>query len=252
MGIRLLLIDPDAAHADWLRREMSLVHWTMVIVDTAADAMGAMGTLPVDCIVTELNLPDHRGNLIWIDELMRYKPAEVPLLVCSTLDDLQTRVLALKLGADALLAKPFDADLFVARVESLVRNAHAQEEAAAPKIYELPPPPPPPLTVGPLEIHRLDARIDGQILALTSTEFRLLEVLAKGYPDAVANSDLISALWGDSATEETDRDKLTTHKGRLDAKLRPRFRVVAVRGRDSGYRLEYQPSLNRDPESSPP
>lgn len=245
MSTRILLIDPDVAHADWLGRATTPLHWETVTVDTAAEAMDALGQ-SFDCIVTELNLPDHPGDLIWIDELTRHKSTMTPLLVSSVLDDLQTRVLALKLGADALLPKPFEADLFVARVEALVRNAQAQIEAMVPRMYELlpSPPSPPPVIVGPLKIHRFEAWIDGELLALTPIEFRLLHALAKGYPESVARSDLIIATWGDSATEETNRKALWSHKSRLDETLRPRFRVVAVRGRNSGYRLEYQPELS--------
>lgn len=242
MSTRILLIDPDVAHTDWLTRSLAPIHWTVTVADTVSDAMQALWHQP-DCVVTDLEpLSDHPGGLILVSQLLKHKSRYTPLMVCSGILDQQARVSALRIGADTVLSKPLDVDLFIANIEALISNARIQEDTAREVDEFAVPPSPwrsPPVVVGPLEIDRYAAYLDGEPSKLTPSELKLLLVLAKHHPRPVSHTDLIVALWGkDSGPEEEWMRALTSHKSRLDAKLRPRLRIVAVRGANSGYRLK--------------
>jgi DNA-binding response OmpR family regulator len=211
------------------------------MVDTAADALAALPRADAECIVTTLHLPDHPGGLIWIDEVLRRKPEQTPLLVCSEAGDMQTRVLALRMGADDVLSTPFDADLFTARVEALLRNARARGEAARRALIEgrVDLPPSPPIVIGGLEVRDFEALLHGQKLPLTPTEFRVLALIVRSHPEPVTTIDLIAALWGNGADSVDTRRTLSTHVYRVRRKIGPELRITHRyrEGMTHGYKL---------------
>ncbi|MCA1611627.1 MAG: response regulator [Thermoanaerobaculia bacterium] len=103
---------------------------------------------------------------------LRARSEALPIIFLSSRDEELDRVLGLELGADDYLCKPFSMRELVARVKVLFRRASLARTAVAPEKL---------LKAGPLELdlERYTAKWNGELIALTVTEFLLLQSLAR-------------------------------------------------------------------------
>jgi DNA-binding response OmpR family regulator len=219
--------DPDFAEyvAGVLGPDYSVRHAT-----TAAAARRAIRAEDPDLIVLDLILPDADGLVLCAD--LRSETT-APILICSATVRRRDAALGLRLGADAFMAKPFDADEFRARVEALLRRRPGTTREAPPRERA------DALRVGELVLERTSHRVSlgGSPILLTPVEVRILAALM-GHPgDVLTRQDLVREVWG-SLHVSSDRT-IDVHIRRLREKLSygpvappP---IVSVRG--FGYRL---------------
>ncbi len=168
-------------------------------------------------------MPDLHG----FDVLQRIRLfSDVPVIILTVRDDELDKVRGLQLGADDYIVKPFGHLELMARVRSVLRRAAGYMGTVEP-----------PFLLGDLRIEWNPRRVflRGQPVRLTSTEFRLLEILAHNAGRVVPNEMLLSRIWGLDAADETDYLKTYIH--RLRAKLeddptQPRY-LLTERG--TGY-----------------
>ena len=139
-----------------------------------------------DLIVLDLMLPDLSG-----EEVCRTIRLEkdTPILMLTAKTAAVDRVQGLSIGADDYLGKPFDPVELVARVKAILRRVHSASEPQVDRLSfndgELV-----------LDMARREAYLQGEALALTNTEFKLLRVLAR-YPGRVySRSELVEKVQG--------------------------------------------------------
>lgn len=154
--------------------------------------------------------------------------AAVPVIFLTARASEDDRVLGLELGADDYIVKPFAIRELLARVRAVLRRSEAPDES------------PTVLTVEHLQIDSgsMQVRVRGDLITTTTTEFRLLEYLAR-HPGRVFSRDqLLDAVWGDSRFV-TPRS-VDVYVRRLREKIEaepetPRF-LKTLRG--AGYRFD--------------
>jgi two-component system alkaline phosphatase synthesis response regulator PhoP len=225
----ILLVEDDAAIAFMLSDVLESTGYLVREAATGSAARALVEQLRPDLIILDLVLPDEDG-LVLCSVLKTI--ANVPILICSGTQRRRDAFLSLKLGADDFIAKPFDVYDLLARVEVLLRRAQ-QHHAGEPLVARGP------IRIGELLIdHSLhQVTLDGNLLQLTPTEYRLLTVLA-ARPDQVVPRDALAKLvWGDPDTG-TSRT-IDVHIGRLRVKLSQSGRlapqIISVRG--FGYKI---------------
>ena len=155
--------------------------------------------------------------------------AGVPVIFLTARASEDDRVLGLELGADDYIVKPFAMRELLARVRAVLRRTEIPGEPAAPV-----------LQVEDLQIDSgsMQVRVRGELITTTTTEFRLLEYLAR-HPGRVFSRDqLLDAVWGDSRFV-TPRS-VDVYVRRLREKIEaepetPRF-LKTLRG--AGYRFD--------------
>ncbi len=155
--------------------------------------------------------------------------ASVPVIFLTARAAEDDRVLGLELGADDYIVKPFAVRELLARVRAVLRRSEAPADSSAPV-----------LTVEDLQIDSgsMQVRVRGELITTTTTEFRLLEYLAR-HPGRVFSRDqLLDAVWGDSRFV-TPRS-VDVYVRRLREKIEaepetPRF-LKTLRG--AGYRFD--------------
>ena len=192
----------------------------------AADGLGglhmATSELP-DLVVLDLMLPGMDG----CDVCRRLKAqpvtAAIPVLMLTARGEEVDRIVGLTLGADDYVVKPFSVRELVLRIRAILRRGNRPGMGTA-------------LCRGALlldvEAHRVT--LDGQEVALTATEFRLLEDLMRHAGAVRTREQLLNAVWGYSF--EGYARTVDTHVRRLRAKLGEEAAALeTVRG--VGYRL---------------
>ena len=224
---RILIIDdePDVRRAVRLTIQLQEPEWEVMEAEN-----GDMGLLKVeseqpDLVLLDLNMPGMDG-FETLEQLRLF--SDVPVIILTVRDDELDKVRGLELGADDYIVKPFGHLELMARIRSVLRRI---EGSGAP--YEQP-----------LELDGLRIDFDsrqvtqrGQVVPMTATEYRLLEILARNAGRVVTYQTLLNRVWGRYAVDSNDYLKVYIHRLRQkleDDPAHPRY-IRTVRGQ--GYML---------------
>lgn len=193
-------------------------------VGSAEEGMAQQRVDPADTILVDLMLPGIDG-FECIRQLRRN--GDVPIIVVSARDDTHDVVAALEAGADDYVIKPVAVKELSARMRALRRRA------------QVTPGTPQSLVVQGLEIRPEagEVLLDGNALALTRTEFRLLCELAEHAGLVLSRQQLLERVW---EYDYGDERLVDVHVGRLRQKIEDNpstpQRLLTVRG--LGYKLQ--------------
>ncbi|MCL2253234.1 MAG: response regulator transcription factor [Lachnospiraceae bacterium] len=148
---------------------------------------GAEVTAPPDVAVIDIMLPDGSG----LDLLREIRSvSSLPILLLTAKGESRDVVTGLSLGADDYLAKPYDLDVFTARIDALLRRAHTMSDS---------------IFVGLLRFDLISnkASYDGEDLLLTQKEFALLLLLAQNEKKTLTPDTLFQKVWGQPPNGDT-------------------------------------------------
>ena len=241
--MRLLLVDDDADVIESVRVGLQM-QWRdleVIAAGTGEDALHMVESERPDLVLLDVGLPDIDGYAV-LTEIRRF--TDTPVIMLTARDEPIDRVRGLELGADDYVAKPFDHLELFARIKAVLRrlDAHAPVDRTAPFSH------------GELEVDFAahQARLNGEPLELTPTEFRLLAVLTRNAGWVVPTERLLTQVWGREYADE--HDYLRVYIRRLRAKLRddaehPRY-IRTERG--LGYRFLASGAASPASPTSPP
>jgi two-component system, OmpR family, response regulator PrrA len=189
---RVLVVEDDEDIAQALQRSLRMEGYD---VRTAADGRAALEqghAFAPDLVILDLGLPKLDGV-----EVARELRADddVPILILTARDALESRVEGLDAGADDYLVKPFVLAELVARVKALLRRRGAVASTSSETI-----------TVGSLEVDipGRRARVNGVDVDLTKREFDLLAVLAEHKTAVLSRAQLLELVWGYDFAADTN------------------------------------------------
>lgn len=216
--MRVLLVEDDLPLGTALARALKQAAFEVVWVRRLVEAREQSRSAPA-AVVLDINLVDGEGFTL-LEELRRAGNA-VPVIVMTAREALQDRLRGLDGGADDYLVKPFAVAELIARLRAVVRRSAG---FAAPD-----------WRFGSLVIHtaRREVAVDGEPVALTPTEYRLLVELARNVGRVVTRAALVDRCW--SAGGEISETALDYHVHGLRRKVGA-ARIRTVRGH--GYALE--------------
>jgi two-component system, OmpR family, response regulator len=217
--MRILVVEDDK---DLNRQLKAGLEDAGYVVDTAFE--GEEGhflgdTEPYDAVILDIGLPMMDG--ISVLEKWRRDGRLMPVMMLTARDRWSDKVAGIDAGADDYVAKPFHMEEVLARLRALIRRAagHASSE----------------IICGPLRVDTVSARVDvnGEVLKLTSHEFRLLSYLLHHKGKVVSRTELVEHLYD----QDFDRDSNTIEVfvGRLRKKLGVDL-IETIRG--LGYRIQ--------------
>src|SRR6202047_1574986 len=218
---RVLVVEDDEDIAQALQRSLRMEGYE---VRSAADGRSALEhgrSFAPDLVILDLGLPEVDGL-----EVARSLRAEddVPILILTARDALDSRVEGLDAGADDYLVKPFERQELLARLRALLRRRPPRGQAA--------------LSVGDLKVNpdtqqvaRGERRID-----LTGREFELLEYLMRNERIVVSRQRLLDEVWGYDPFSMTNTIEVfvSNLRRKLEAGGEPRL-LHTIRG--AGYVL---------------
>lgn len=118
--MNILLVEDDARVADFIGRGMRSESWQVSIATDGETALAILDTERFDVVVLDRMLPGISG--IEVCRRVRARQDATPILMLSALGDVEDRVSGLRIGADDYLAKPFDFNELLVRVQALARR----------------------------------------------------------------------------------------------------------------------------------
>src|SRR5579863_3317425 len=187
--MRLLVAEDDRALGVFLSRGLEADgHRVRVAYDGAVAVEAFRQELP-DLTILDLNLPIKDGEQVL--EEIRCVDADLPVLILTARQEVDTRVRCLDRGADDLMVKPFSLHELKARCRALLRR---KREA---KLE---------LRAGDLEVDRLNrtARRAAEPITLTNKEFALLEHLMLNRGQCVSRVELLDSVWNLEPAQTTN------------------------------------------------
>jgi len=187
--MRLLIAEDDKALGLFLSRGMEADgHKVRLAYDGAAAVEAFRQEMP-DLTILDLNMPVKDGEQVL--EEVRQMDADLPVLVLTARQEVDTRVRCLDRGADDLMIKPFSLHELRARCRVLLRRKREARLL---------------LRAGDLELDRLDhsARRAGQPILLTNKEFALLEHLMLKRGQCASRVELLDSVWNLEPTQTTN------------------------------------------------
>jgi len=204
---RLLVIEGNQTFQDSVSLILERAGFEIMRATNGLEGLARFEQDEPDLIVLDLVLP---GELDGFEVCRRLRQHSItPLLLLAALDNKADEVTALNLGADDYLTKPLNLEVFLARVQALLRRSHWREQSPEPGL----------LRIGRLEINLQAHQVfrDKQEIPLSRTEWALLELLVRNAGKVITHQMLHQHVWGDTYTEGSGN--LRTYINRLRNKL---------------------------------
>ena len=221
---RIFLVEDDEVIAGAVKRHLEGWGYTVRCAQAFDHVLQEFAAFDPQLVLLDITLPFFNGYH-WCQEIR--KVSKVPILFLTSAGDSVNTVMAMQLGGDDLLAKPFDLQVLSAKVQAMLRRAYDFGPSA-----HL-------LSCGRAVLNVSDGTltVDGQRLELTRNEFRILQMLLERKGQTVSREALMTRLW--ESDSFVDENTLTVNVGRLRRKLEAAGLPELIRTRKGeGYLVE--------------
>ncbi|EKP95481.1 response regulator with CheY-like receiver domain and winged-helix DNA-binding domain [Thermaerobacter subterraneus DSM 13965] len=219
-GPTVLVVDDEESLLELVAYNLQRNGMAPVLARDGAEALRRLEERRPQVIILDVMLPDTDGFTLC--RHLRERGIQTPILMLTARDSEIDKVLGLELGADDYVTKPFSPRELVARIKALLRRTEGRRQQIGPIVIDY----------AGHEVYR-----DGQRVALTPTEFKLLATLAAEPGRAFTRQELLDRVWGEEAFG--DPRTVDVHVRHLREKLernpsQPEW-ILTVRGH--GYKL---------------
>ena len=201
----IYVVEDDLAIFNSLKERLS--QWSFC-VKGPADFHNVMGDFIIEkphLVIMDIQLPAYDG-FHWCREIRAI--SKVPIIFLSSRDHPMDMVMAMNMGADDYVQKPFHSDVLLSKIQALLRRTYAYGEEA-PDVIEW--------NGAMIDMKRGVIRLDGNEVELTKNEFFILVVLVQSNDEIVSRDELIRKLWDDERF--VNDNTLTVNVTRLRQKL---------------------------------
>lgn len=155
-------------------------------------------------VLLDINLPVYDGYY-WCQKIREV--SKVPIIFISSRNTNLDQIMAMNMGADDYITKPFQVDVLVAKISALLRRSYNYADSSEEFIHNG-------IT---LNLDNASMEINGEHIELSKNEFRLLYILMKQHGKIMSREKLLRALWDDERF--VDDNTLTVNINRLRRKI---------------------------------
>lgn len=201
---RILIVEDDPSMADVIRRQMEAWGNQVSVVKDFQNVLQVFTEFDPHLVLLDIMLPFYNGYY-WCTEIR--KISDVPVIFISSASDNMNLVMAINMGGDDFIAKPFDLNVLNAKVQAILRRTYdlagkvpVLEQAGAI------------LNLNDMTLVFGDAKVE-----LTKNEFRILQTLMENKGKVVSRNTLMTRLWEDDCYVE--ENTLTVNITRLRRRL---------------------------------
>jgi len=206
----ILLVEDDQQITTLLNLHLNSPAHTLTSCGRGQEALKNIERNEYELIILDIMLPDISG--LSICKKLRDEDNQTPIIMLTSRSDESDKVLALEMGADDYITKPFGVLELVARTKALLRRTSPAETETGGMPF---------IDYGALHIDKVKRKVllNGERLDLTLKEFDLLYLLASNPGKPYSRKDLLEIVWGFAfqGYEHT----VTAHINRLRIKIEP-------------------------------
>lgn len=201
---KIMIVEDDPAIAGAMSRHLGKWGYTGVCVEDFSAVLDVFLKEKPQLVLMDISLPFYDG-FYWCSRIR--KVSRVPIIFISSADDNMNLVMAINLGADDFIAKPFGLEVLTAKVQALLRRTY---DFTAERSV---------LSCRNVILHLDDTTVEcgGKSCELTRNEFRILKLLMEQKGSVVSRDAIMRSLWEDEAF--IDDNTLTVNMTRIRRKL---------------------------------
>lgn len=220
----ILVVDDEPQILRVLRASLPARGFEVRTADSGEEALEAIRKEIPDLVILDLVMPELSG--LEVCREVR-KISEVPIIVLSAKGSEKDKVIALEMGADDYVTKPFGMKELIARIRAVLRRSFDSELETTE------------LTVGCISMDMATRRvlIRGKEVRLTPKEFDVLRYLLENAGKVVSHRDLLRAVWGWQSAEQTEYLRVFVNQLRKKMETDPQNPRYLLTEPWIGYRL---------------
>ena len=201
---KILLVEDDAVIRQQVKKMLEQWGFEVIAVEDFMQVLTIFVKEEPHLVLMDIGLPLFNGYH-WCQEIR--KISKVPIMFLSSRDQAMDIVMAINMGGDDFVTKPFDNNVLLAKVQGLLRRSY--EFGTDQSLLEY--------RGVILNLKSMDMMYDGEVITLTKNEFQILRVLFEHSGSIVSRDDLMKELWNSDFF--IDDNTLTVNVARLRKKL---------------------------------
>jgi len=188
---KILIIDSDASLLRYVAEYIEARSFEAVRAGSGADGLRLLMREHPDLVVMDVEVNDMPG---WTALARMREATDIPLILLTAKSSEADKLRGFNMGADDYVTKPFSFAELTARIQAVLKRSRKTSQPSKKQVR---------FGGNIVDFRKHEAIHNGEVVALTPTEFRLLEALARRDGDAVDENQLIKEVWDEFRQEET-------------------------------------------------
>lgn len=201
---RILIVEDDRVISKQVEKHLAKWGYEAVCVDNFENILTQFISFDPQLVLLDIGLPFYNGYY-WCGEIR--KISQVPVVFVSSAADNMNIVMAMNMGGDDFIVKPYDLELLLAKIQAILRRTYSfqNQSAVAEHAGVI------------LNLSDMSLLYEGKRLELSKNEFRILQFLYERAGKTVSREEIMKRLWDNEYF--VDDNTLTVNMNRLRKKL---------------------------------
>ncbi|WP_154886529.1 response regulator transcription factor [Longibaculum muris] len=201
---KIMIVEDDEVISSTLKRHLEKWNFEVYVVEDFEHVMEVFLDYQPTLVLLDISLPFYNGYH-WCQEMR--KVSEIPIIFISSTNENMNIVMAMNMGADDFINKPFDLNVITAKIQAMIRRTYSFS-----KQFHI-------LTYKELILNLLEATVSyhDQVIELTKNELKIMQMLFEKAEAYVSRDELMIELW--QSDQFVDDNTLSVNMNRLRKKL---------------------------------
>ena len=201
---KILLVEDDEVIRQQVKKILEQWEYVDDLVEYFMEVLSLFVKEEPNLVLMDIGLPLFNGYH-WCQEIR--KVSKVPIMFLSSRDQAMDIVMAINMGGDDFVTKPFDQNVLLAKIQGLLRRSYefGKDQSLLEYMGVI------------LNLKAMDLVYQGEVVSLTKNEFQILQVLFERSGNIVSREDLMKELWNSDFF--IDDNTLSVNVARLRKKL---------------------------------
>lgn len=201
---KILIVEDDLTIAEILKSNLCKWGYEAKRILDFSNVIGEFISYNPQLVVMDITLPFYNGYH-WCTEIR--KISKVPIIFSSSASDNMNFIMAINMGADDFIVKPFEINIFIVKVQALLRRSYSFQGKM--NILES--------NGAVLNLEDITLTYNNEKLDLSKNEFKILQILLENKGKAVSRDEIMTALW--ESESYIDDNTLTVNVTRIRKRL---------------------------------
>lgn len=201
---KIFVVEDDNVIAESIKKHLDTWGYDTILSEDFRNVTEQFTAVSPQLVLMDINLPFFNGYH-WCEEMR--KRSKVPIIFLSSMADNMNIVMAMNMGADDFITKPFDLNVLTAKIQAIIRRTYDFKDEIA--VLER--------RGAILNLGNTVLEFEGNKIELTKNDFKILQILLEHAGKVVSREDIMERLW--ESDSFIDDNTLTVNITRLRKKL---------------------------------